>query len=139
MFTSLLLPTPFRPTPPASGLSNNSSRARALTTTPLPSNSYDAVFIGSTNSSSSLPASLGPTSPAAQFLSTAYTHGKPIGALGPNGAKLLGQMGIVNATAALGVFTGDAGTVTGNVLGALAGVVRFPMRVAGDDVGSICQ
>ena len=74
---------------------------------------------------------------AMSFILSAYAHGKPIGALGSNGAALLQSLGLA-ANSSLGMFSGDAESVTRDVLNALSGPVRFPQRFPVDDA-SICQ
>ena len=71
------------------------------------------------------------------FILEAYSHGKAIAALGSSGAQLLAGLGL-SANATAGVYTGTAATVTGEVLAALSGPVRFPWRFATDDLGAIC-
>ena len=96
---------------------------------------YDAVFIGSSSGNST--GSLALDANAKNFITEAYGHGKAIGALGSSGAGFLQGLGLdVNATA--GLYAGEAGGVTQDVLGALSGPVRFPWRFATDDVGAIC-
>ena len=94
---------------------------------------FDAVFIGSSasNGSSSLDAN------SMAFVMEAYSHGKAIGAVGSSGAGFLMGMGLeTNAT--VGLYSGDAATVTKDVLDALSGPVRFPRRFPTDDVNVIC-
>lgn len=98
---------------------------------------FDAVFIGSVSSNSSASGAIGLDMAAQNFVTEAYGHGKAIGALGSNGAAVLRGMGL-DFTPPLGLYSGDAGQVTQNVLAALRGPVRFPQRFATDDVGTIC-
>lgn len=93
---------------------------------------YDAVFIGSANSNST-GGGLDPNS--MQFVEQAYMHQKPIGALGSSGSAVLKGLGINGQP---GVYSGDAGMGTTDVLNALSGPVRFPQRFPTDDVQMIC-
>lgn len=105
---------------------------------------YDAVFIGSSISTGNMTAGNGTMSPAMldsnmmQFVMQAYGHGKAIGALGSDGEAVLMGMGVGGSNDTLGLFAGDAGTVTADVLDALSGPVRFPQRLPVDDVETIC-
>ncbi|KAF2160640.1 hypothetical protein M409DRAFT_70374 [Zasmidium cellare ATCC 36951] len=68
---------------------------------------YDAIFIGSSgNASSTNSASL--TADMASFVEQAYSHGKPIGALGSSGPAFLAGLGISNQP---GVFIEEVGEV----------------------------
>jgi catalase len=99
---------------------------------------YDAVFIGSNtanNGSSDSSGSEGLTYTMASFIEQAYSHGKAVGALGASGMVFLNGLGISGQP---GVYSGDAGAVTTQVLNALSGPVRFPQRFPTDDVASIC-
>lgn len=101
---------------------------------------YDAVFIGSLSSSSnnsSASSTLMLDSYSMSFILEAYSHGKAVGALGNSGDGFLAGLGI-SANNTLGVFSGDVGAVTNNVLTALSGPVRFPQRFPTDDLGMIC-
>jgi hypothetical protein len=71
------------------------------------------------------------------FAMQAYSHGKAIGALGTNGAAVLRGLGL-DFNPDLGLYAGDAGSVTTDVLDALAGPVRFFQRFPTDDLGVIC-
>lgn len=99
---------------------------------------YDAVFIGSSmmNGNGSMMAVLDMN--AMGFVMQAYGHGKAIGALGTGGEGVLMGLGVGGMNESLGLFAGDAGTVTMDVLQALSGPVRFPQRLPVDDVDSIC-
>lgn len=105
---------------------------------------YDAVFIGSSMSSSNMTGANGAMSTTMldsnmmQFVVQAYGHGKAIGALGSDGEAVLMGMGVGGSNDSLGLFAGDAGTVTTDVLNALSGPVRFPQRLPVDDVETIC-
>lgn len=105
---------------------------------------YDAVFIGSSMSSGNMAGANGTMSTATldtntmQFVMQAYGHGKAIGALGSDGEAVLMGMGVGGSNDTLGLFAGDAGTVTTDVLDALSGPVRFPQRFPVDDVEAIC-
>ena len=92
---------------------------------------YDAIFIGSPTSNNS--ASLDMSS--YDFVMEAYGHGKAIGALGSSGMAILEGLGIAGMP---GVYSGNAATVTKEVLKALSGPVRFPQRFPTDDVKAIC-
>ncbi|OAP62030.1 hypothetical protein AYL99_04233 [Fonsecaea erecta] len=91
---------------------------------------YDAVFIGSSanGSISTTPNSMA----ASHFILDAYAHGKPIAALGSNGAQLLQHLQL-NANSSIGLYTGNVPTVTMNVLNALSGPARFFQRFPVDD------
>ncbi len=80
-----------------------------------------------------------PSSPAfvpEEFIREAYSHGKAIAAVG-SGSQVL-DMITISADATMGVFQGDAATVTSQVLKALSGPVRFPWRFPVDSP-SICS
>ena len=100
---------------------------------------YDAVFIGSipVSTSTTSASTLGVDMTMQSYVTEAYSHGKPIGALGSNGAAVLRGMGI-NFDPSLGLFSGDPAQVTMNVLNALRGPVRFPQRFPTDDIATIC-
>ena len=70
------------------------------------------------------------------FVLEAYGHGKAIGALGFSGEPILQYLGIAGEP---GVYSGNAGTVTMDVLNALSGPVRFPERFPTDNVKAICS
>jgi len=71
-----------------------------------------------------------------EFIREAWSHGKAIGVFG-NATQVLSNAGLsVNST--LGVYQGDAVTVTTQVLDALSGPVRFPWRFPVDSP-SICK
>ena len=95
---------------------------------------YDAIFIGSLTSSSSMGDAVLDMDEF-NFVMEAYGHGKAIGAFGSSGSSILQGLGIANEP---GIYSGDAATVTTNVLNALSGPVRFPQRFPTDDVQAIC-
>ena len=114
---------------------------------------YDAIIVGSTNTTTSTSMNTNLTTTEAsvlynvqQFVQEAYGHGKAIGGIGATGGgtgaaamdfmALLGVDDVVGSD--LGVFEGGAGDVASAVLRALSGPVRFPQRFAVDDA-SICQ
>lgn len=100
---------------------------------------YDAVFIGSSMTGSN--GTSGGTvldSNTMGFVMQAYGHGKAVGALGSSGEAVLMGMGVGGSNDTLGLFAGDAATVTTDVLQALSGPVRFFQRFPVDDVASIC-
>ena len=92
---------------------------------------YDAVFIGSATGTNGS----GLDMDAYNFVMEAYGHGKAIGALGTSANGILKSLGIAGAS---GVYAGNAGAVTKDVLDALSGPVRFPQRLPTDDVQAIC-
>jgi catalase len=92
---------------------------------------YDAVFIGDTNGTDL-------SSDAMAFVMQAYKHGKPIGALGSNGDMVFMSMGLGGMNASLGLYAGDAGTVTQSSLRGLSFPSRFFNRFPIDDVETIC-
>jgi catalase len=97
---------------------------------------YDAVFIGSVGGNSTS-GNIGLDMNAMAFAMQAYSHGKAIGALGTNGASVLRGMGL-DFNPDLGLYAGDVGPVTMDVLDALAGPVRFFQRFPTDDLQVIC-
>ena len=70
------------------------------------------------------------------FVMEAYGHGKAVGVISSPGDAALRALDIATEP---GVFTGDAASVTNDVLEALAGPVRFPERFPTDDVEAICN
>lgn len=119
--------------PLASGVSANQSY---ITTSSV---FYDAVIVGSltsSNTTATVNGTTAGTSPLFMLLTEAYSHGKAIAAIG-NANNIFDALDIP-ADPTLGVFEGDATTVTNQVLTALSGVVRFPQRFPLDDP-SICQ
>lgn len=97
--------------------------------------SYDAIFIGSLTPSAIVPSPQALFAPD-EFIREAWSHGKAIGAFG-NGSQVLSNAGITT-NSSMGVYVGDAATVTTQVLNALSGPVRFPWRFPVDSP-SICQ
>lgn len=113
---------------------------------------FDAVFIGSLDASvddeaaadsagyvrpsisTNATATDALDSASYNFLMEAYGHGKAVGIIGSSGNTILRS--IANEA---GVYTGDAASVTNDVLDALAGPVRFPERFPTDDVDAICD
>ena len=71
-----------------------------------------------------------------EFIREAWSHGKAIAAIG-SGSQVLKSAGL-SADNTMGIFVGDAATVTAQVLDALSGPVRFPWRFQVDSA-SICQ
>jgi catalase len=109
---------------------------------------YDAVFVASpsasttSNSTDSGTCDSLPTpfldSYSEAFLVQAYSHGKPLAGLGSYGECILTSVGTGGVNESLGLYAGDAGTVTSDILEALAGPGRFPQRLPVDDVEAIC-
>ncbi len=99
---------------------------------------YDAIIVGgatSANGSTPVTNSLADFN-MKSFLQEAYGHGKAIAAIGDAGAATFSAMGI-SGDASMGIYQGSAAAVVMDVLGALAGPVRFPQRFPVDDP-SIC-
>ena len=93
---------------------------------------YDAILIGSDCGNSSANAL---DANSMNFVMEAYGHGKAIAAIGSSGSAIVKSLGIAGEP---GVYVGDAGTVTSDVLSALSGPVRFPQRFPTDDLQAIC-
>jgi hypothetical protein len=71
-----------------------------------------------------------------KLIREAWSHGKAIAAIG-SGSQVLKSVGF-SADNAMGIFAGDAGTVTAQLLDASSGPVRFPWRFQVESA-SICQ
>jgi catalase len=106
---------------------------------------YDAVFVASASNTSSSSSgnstdcsSMSLDAYSEAFLMQAYMHGKPLGAIGACGDCILMSIGAEGMNSSLGLYAGDAGTVTSDVLQALMGPARFPQRFPTDDVEAIC-
>lgn len=105
-------------------LNNGGSAAQSYITTS--SVFYDAIIvIGSTQS------------PDLQtFVQEAYTHGKPIGALGNSSSVLLSNL---QPRTNIGLFSdSSASTLAQDIAGAIAMPGRYPERLPLDDVQTIC-
>jgi len=74
---------------------------------------------------------------ASQFILNAYAHGKPIAALGSNGAQALQSIQL-SSNSSVGVYSGNVQMVTTSVLDALSGPARFFQRFPVDDP-AICK
>ena len=100
---------------------------------------YDAIIVGTSNSNvGNATTSRGAEEASVKaFLQEAYEHGKAIAAAGGTNAETLKGLGI-EGDERLGVYAGDADEVTGKVLEALSGPVRFPERFGVDDA-AICE
>ena len=92
---------------------------------------YDAILIGSSANGTAPKLSMDEMS----FVMEAYSHGKAIAALGSSGSDLLQALGIAGQP---GIYSGEAFAVTGQVLDALSGPVRFPQRFPTDDTSQMC-
>ena len=106
---------------------------------------YDAIVIGSAVSSNSKGGSANNSCAwlknfdTMQFIQEAYGHGKAFAVLDGDCTSTLKELGF-DVSPAMGTYTqGDASTLVGDVMKALAGPVRFPQRFPVDDIKSICQ